>query len=326
MTYAAAAPAPAATAEPRRPLTVRLAATLLVGMGVVGLAYAVATIAVTPGVVDRFRAAAGRADAADVDSYVTGVWMMATVGAVLAVVLFALYVVLALGLRRGGRGFRIGTWVVCGLGVLFGCGSVATVGAQRAGDGTPGTLGFELSAAYPEGWIELNIGMAVAQVLGYAVVAVLLMATSREFFDRPSAAPARSTAYVALPTYGAQQTFHQQPQAFHGQPQAAAPGLPGYPPSAPPSPQAAPAVTPEEHAAWSRPSAPTPAASAAPAATPPAAPAVTPSGAEQAGSSVDPTASNFGDGSDTPGSSASADGSASSTDGPDHRHSPHSPS
>ena len=106
MTYAAAAPAPAATAEPRRPLTVRLAATLLVGMGVVGLAYAVATIAVTPGVVDRFRAAAGRADAADVDSYVTGVWMMATVGAVLAVVLFALYVVLA-GLSPSLMGTKI---------------------------------------------------------------------------------------------------------------------------------------------------------------------------------------------------------------------------
>jgi hypothetical protein len=244
MTYAAAPPAPAAepAAAPRRPLTVQLAAGLLAVMGLAGLGYAIATIAVTPGVVDRFRdAAAG----GDVDSYVTVVWLTAAIGAVLAVVLFALYIVLALGLRRGSHGFRVGTWVVCGLGMLLGCGTVATVAAQRAGDGTPGTLGFELSSAYPSSWIQLNVALAIAQVLGYALVAGLLLASPREFFRRSEASSARPHTYVALPTYGSQQVYPAGP-----------PAQPAFP--------AAPAVSPEEHAAWARPAAETHAAPVAP--------------------------------------------------------------
>jgi hypothetical protein len=249
MTYAAAPPAPpAAPSAPRRPVTVSLAAGLLAVMGLVGLGYAVTTLAVTPGVVDRFRdAAAG----GDVDGYVTGVWMLATIGAVLAVVLFALYIVLALGLRRGARGFRTATWVVCGLGLLFGCGSAATVGAQRVGDGVPGTPGYELSAAYPGSWIEINVALALAQALGYAIVAGLLMG-SGDFFRRTGEATSRSQAYVALPTYGVQQAYPAAPAA-PAQP-AVGPAHPAAPafPSDPGFPSA-PAVSPEDHAAWSRP-------------------------------------------------------------------------
>ena len=164
--------------------------------------------------VDRFRDAAAGADSAEVDGYVTVVWIGAALGAVLAVILFALFTALALGLRRGSNAARIGTWVVCGLGLLFGCGAVATVAVQRAGDGTPGTLGFALSEAYPGSWIGLNVGLAIAQMAGYLVVAVLLIAGPGTFFGRPGAAgggaavrPLGSGAYVALPTYGSVNTY-----------------------------------------------------------------------------------------------------------------------
>ncbi len=202
MSYAVETPSP--VAAPRRPLTVRLAAVLLVAMGLAGLGYAVATLIVAPGVVDRFRAAASGADRTDVDGYVTVVWVGAALGAVLAVIIFALFVVLALALRRGSQASRVGTWVVCGLGVLFGCVSTVAVTAQRSGDGAPGTLGVALSEAYPGSWIGLNVAMAVAQMVGYLVVAVLLAVAPGAFFRRqtPPGQPGPGGTYVTLPTYG----------------------------------------------------------------------------------------------------------------------------
>jgi hypothetical protein len=240
MSYAA--PAPVAPAAPGRPATVRLATALLVLMGAVGLGYAIATVAVAPGVVDRFRGAAAGADGSKVDGYATVLWVGAALGAVLAVILFALFVVLALGLRRGSHAARIGTWVVCGLGLLFGCGTVATVAVQRAGEGTPGTLGFALSEAYPGPWIGLNIGLSVAQMVGYAVVAVLLIAAPGTFFGRtgvaatgagalggaPPVHPPGAGAYVTLPTYGSANTY--PPSSY---PQTTGTS---QPPSAPPEP------------------------------------------------------------------------------------------
>ena len=295
-TYPPQAPPPAAD-PPRRPVATQLAAVLLLVMAFVGLAYAVVTLIVTPGVIDRFRAGAGSAASADVDGYVTVVWTFAALGTVLAVVLFALYIVLALGLRRGSNGSRIATWVVCALGVLFGCGSAIAVGAQRAGDGTPGTLGSALTEAYPASWIGLNVTLLVAQIVGYLIVALLLVA-SRGYF-RPAGDPAqRSQSYVALPTYGSANAYPGQAQPMTGQPQPGAGqpqpavGAPGHhptagfpasptlpaappvvqPPYGPPRPAAVPpgaAPTAEDHAFWSRPAAAAP-ASAQP--TPGAAP------------------------------------------------------
>ncbi len=228
MSYAVETPSP--VAAPRRPLTVRLAAALLALMGVAGLGYAVATLIVVPGAIDRFRAAGAGADATDLDGYVTVVWVGAALGAVLAVILCALLIVLALGLRRGSQASRVGTWVVCGLGVLFGCVSVLTVAAQRAGDGAPGTLGVALSEAYPAPWIGLNVAMAVAQMAGYVVVAVLLVVAPGTFFRRgtPPAQPGPGGAYVTLPTYGSANTYPppgpHQPPGYAAQPPAPAPG------------------------------------------------------------------------------------------------------
>jgi hypothetical protein len=206
---------------------VELAAALLMLMGVAGLGYAVATLIVVPGAVDRFRAAGAGADATDVDGYVTVVWVGAALGAVLAVLLVALLVVLALGLRRGSQASRVGAWVVCGLGVLFGCVSSVTVAVQRSGEGAPGTLGVALSDSYPDPWIALNVVMTVAQMIGYLVVAVLLAAAPAGYFrrDTPSGQPGHGGAYVTLPTYGSANTY--PPVAL---------GQPAPPPAAPPAP------------------------------------------------------------------------------------------
>src|SRR6185312_1424253 len=125
---------------------------------------------------------------ADMDGFVTVLWVAAAVAAVLAIILFALYVVLALGLRRGSNAARIGAWVVSGLGLLAGCGSTVAVAVQRRGVGTPGTLGTALADAYPSGWIGLNIAVAIAQMAGYVAVAVLLAVSPGGFFRRTAVA------------------------------------------------------------------------------------------------------------------------------------------
>lgn len=178
---------PSARLDPprSRPVLVTLAAALLAVLGLAGLVYAVATLAVTPGVVGRFRSAAAGADRADVNGFVTVLWIAAAVAAVVAVILFALYVVLALGLRRGSNAARVGAWVVSGLGILAGAVSAVAVIVQRRGVQTPGTLGTALANAYPSGWIGLNVALALAQVVAYVVVGVLLAVSPGGFFRRP---------------------------------------------------------------------------------------------------------------------------------------------
>ncbi|RSM56474.1 hypothetical protein DMB66_34735 [Actinoplanes sp. ATCC 53533] len=220
--------APAPTSAPRRPASVASASALLILMAVAGLGYAIATLAIAPGTVDRFRAAAAGGDSVDVDGFVTVVWIGAALGAVLAVILFALYVVLALGLRRGSNAARIATWVVAGLGLLAGCATTATVAVERSGDPVQGSLSAALSDAYPGSWISLNVALAVAQMLGYVLVGVLLLASPGPFFGRaPKPLPPDP---FAAPGYGA-------PGAAPGYgPAGAAPGYgppgaaPGYGP------------------------------------------------------------------------------------------------
>ncbi|MFI7545638.1 hypothetical protein [Actinoplanes sp. NPDC049599] len=259
----AAAPAP--TDAPRRPGSVASASVLLIMMAVVGLGYAVATLVIAPGTVDRFRAAAGgAASGADVDGFVTVVWIGAALGAVLAVILFALYVVLALGLRRGSNAARIATWVVAGLGLLGGCATTATVAVERAGDPVQGSLAAALSDAYPRAWIPLNIGLAIAQMLGYVIVGVLLLASPGTFFGRaPKPLPPDP---FAAPGYGAPGGYPAPPVGYGPPPTGgySAPPMGGYgspyPAAAPPPvtpPGVAPAGPPQpgpDDEYWSRPS------------------------------------------------------------------------
>jgi hypothetical protein len=180
---------------------VTLAAVVLTLMALVGFAYAIATISTAPGTVSRFRAAAVGAASTDIDGYVSVIWIGAAIGTVLAVILFALYIVLALGLRRGSNASRIATWVVGGLGLLAGCASTVTVLLERSGDGDPQSLGAALSGAYPSSWIGLNLSLAIAQMVGYVIVALLLFAARGAWFGRGPAAP--SGPFVGQPGYAA---------------------------------------------------------------------------------------------------------------------------
>jgi hypothetical protein len=214
MSYAQPLPGVVVPRQDRRPATVTSAAVLLAVMALAGLVYAVATFAVTPGIVETFRDRAGALDPVDVDNYVAVVWAGAGIAAVLAVILFALYAVLALGLRNGSAAARIGTWVVCGLGLAAGCASTVAVTAQRGADASDALL-VELGAAYPGGWIALNVALSVAQMAGYAVVALLLLLSPRAWFHRGAAAapPPVQPGFPGYPAYsGYPQTYPYQQQ------------------------------------------------------------------------------------------------------------------
>ncbi|MEU4692150.1 hypothetical protein [Actinoplanes sp. NPDC023714] len=244
------------------------AVALLWTMAVGGFVYAISMVAVTPGTVSRFREATSGSEVAE--NFIAVVWLDAAVGAVVALLVVALFAVLGVGLRRGSRvawGITLG---VCVLGVLGGCGSVAAIGGQQSGDAVPGSLGEALNAAYPAGWIGLNAAVAVAQVIAYIVVAFLLLLAPRAFFGRQGAAGALNTAGApghAVPgntTPGHTAPGHtvpgnavpwNTPPANH--PSAPAPpsgfgyaGPPVYPPSdssVTTSPWAAPQSTPDQY-------------------------------------------------------------------------------
>lgn len=272
------APPPAVGPGPRRPVPVTLATVVLVVMAGVGFGYAIATMVAAPGTVSRFRLAAAGANSADVDGYASVIWIGAAIGTVLAVILMALYAVLALGLRRGSNAARIATWVVCGIGLLAGCGSTVTVLSQRSGTGDPQSLGAALSASYPKAWIGLNLTLAVAQMAGYLVVAGLLVAARGAWFgDGPAPQPAGYAAPYGpgpLPGYptAADQAYRPDgavswapgSQSASGQGQSpvggasSAPGQPfGLPPvgpgHAPSGPSGPPRAGPDDDY-WARPS------------------------------------------------------------------------
>lgn len=226
----------------RRPWTSSAAAALLALMGLCGLAYAIATLAVTPGVVDRFRGAV--AAGSSTDGLVTLLWIGAAIGSVLGVILFALYVALAFGLRRGSNGSRIAVWVLCALGFLSGGISLLTVLVQQSGERVPGSAGDALISAYPSGWIGLNESLAGLQMAGYVAVAVLLIVTPRAAFGRKSrdeavvGGPAPyglGPAPTAVPTSG--HAPYPSPAGMWGQGPAVGPPHPyGPPPPAMPAP------------------------------------------------------------------------------------------
>ncbi|GID32609.1 hypothetical protein Abr02nite_75920 [Paractinoplanes brasiliensis] len=208
------------------------AAALLWLMAGVGLVYAIATLAIVPGTVDRFRDVTGNpqafqrfGDNSDPEYYVAVVWLGAAVALALAVIAFALFVVVGLSLRRGSNTARITTLVVCVLGILGGGAAVLTLAAQQSGDADPSSLGSQLSDAYPGGWIGTNAALAVAQILGYTLVGILVLTAPRAFFRRP-ATPAFG---ASLPAFGPGRPVGY-PAAPAGYPAAASGGYPaGHP-------------------------------------------------------------------------------------------------
>ncbi|TNH30468.1 hypothetical protein FHG89_07380 [Micromonospora orduensis] len=213
MSYPESAPA-------RRPAVVLLATAVLLVMAVAALAYTFVDLAVLGRTVDAFRSAAGDTSASpqQIDEVTTLLRLSAVLTAVVAAFSAVLLAGLALGLLAGRRGVRVATWVVCGLGLLAGCCSVAVLVGERAaplrlGDGERATaelLGL-LADAYPSWWIPVNAGLSVGQGLGYLVVATLLaLPAANAWFGRrrpsaptvPSAPPGfPPTPYQPQPPY-----------------------------------------------------------------------------------------------------------------------------
>ncbi|MCO1596476.1 hypothetical protein M8C17_15060 [Micromonospora sp. RHAY321] len=215
------------SAPPRRPAVVLLASAVLLVMAVAALAYTVADLAVLGRTVDAFRSAAQGTSASpqQIDDVVTLLRASAALSAVVAALSAPVLVGLALGLLAGRSGVRVATWVVCGLGLLAGCCSVAVLIGERAaplrlGDGERATaelLGL-IADAYPSWWIPLNAGLSVGQCLGYLVVATLLtLPAANAWFRRHR--PTVPTMPSVPPRFPP--TPHQPPPA---------PTAPPYPP------------------------------------------------------------------------------------------------
>ncbi|MBU2670069.1 hypothetical protein KOI35_41845 [Actinoplanes bogorensis] len=234
-------PQPLAPAPSGRPPTVTFAAGLLWLMAGVGLIYAIATLAIVPGTISRFRDVTGGplqqfGSGTDPEYYVAVVWLGAAIALALAVIAFALFVVIGLSLRRGSNAARVATLVVCVLGIVGGAAGVLTVAAQRSGESAPLSLGGQLSDAYPGGWIGANAGLSIAQILGYVLVGILVMTAPRAFFRRTpatSGAPMPGPGMPGVPMPGVPTSGAGMPGAMMpgaGMPVAQAPGVAvGYP-------------------------------------------------------------------------------------------------
>ncbi|WP_203803707.1 hypothetical protein [Actinoplanes couchii] len=175
-------------------------------MAAAGLTYAISMVAVTPGVVSRFRDATSGSTAAE--NYVTVIWLVGALAPVLALLFVALFVVLGAALRRGSRSARLIAVGVCALGLVTGLGTLGILAVQRAGDPVSGSIAEALDQAYPSGWITLNFAVAIAQVVGYLVVGALLMVAPREYFASAPAflAPGQFVAPPSQSEWAAPQT------------------------------------------------------------------------------------------------------------------------
>ncbi|NBE82476.1 hypothetical protein [Micromonospora rubida] len=187
-------------ARARRPAAVGLAAAVLLLMAVGAVAAAVAGLLVLGGTVDRFRAAAAGTAAGpeEIDNLVTVLRAGTLASAAVTVLVGVVLVGLALGLLAGRAGARAATWVVSGLGLVFGCCGLATLVGQRAAPlrlsgadrSTAELLGL-VGDAYPSWWIPVNAALSVGQALGYLVVATLLaLPAANAWFRRRVPAPA----------------------------------------------------------------------------------------------------------------------------------------
>ncbi|MFE9694176.1 hypothetical protein [Micromonospora sp. NPDC005806] len=223
-------------AAARRPGAVVSAAAVLLLMALGAVVYAVATLLVASGTVDRFRASAQATGAGggQIDDVVSLLRGSTALSAVVGVVMGLVLVGLALGLLSGRPGARVTTWVVSGLGLFCGCCGLAVLVGQRAAplrvsaDGrATADLLAQLGEAYPGWWVPVNAAVSVGQVLGYLVAAALLTlpAAGAFFHRRPvPVGPTPATGPVP-PAYGSSSPW--------GPPPPPAPPTPP-PPSTPP--------------------------------------------------------------------------------------------
>jgi hypothetical protein len=195
-----AVPAPAT----RPPGTAVAAATLMIVMGVGGILAAALHLLLTVEGLGDFALEARRfgGDPALTERVEAGIRTAAIAGVVLSAVAGVLLVSLAVGVRSGLRGARVATWVFCALGLCGGVGSTAAGVLQRDLDSAdPGVAGVLAASAnvYPGWWAASGIGLAVVQVIGYFLVAVLLTVRGRDV-PVPAGQPVAPFPYPSVPT------------------------------------------------------------------------------------------------------------------------------
>ncbi|HEY8533835.1 MAG TPA: hypothetical protein VIL44_08195 [Micromonospora sp.] len=187
------APGPAPQSAPRRrPGPVTAVAVLLLGMGFGGLVAGVGGLLVAIRVVDQVRAVGRELDAlpTEVNAATLIVWANAAGAVVVAFLVAAVAAGLALGTMRAAPLARVGTWVMCAIGVLWGIAAAVVSVAQRVivwrapADAVWAELVRAIGDGYPAWWLHINAGLCVAQVVGYVVIAVLLSLPSASAFYR----------------------------------------------------------------------------------------------------------------------------------------------
>lgn len=197
-------PEPAVPGAPeprRRPVPVLISAVLMWIVALLALVSAIIGLATMSQVVDRFRieAVLTAASPADIDSFVNVIRAATIVTAIILVIFALLLAGFAVGNLRGSNTTRVLTLVVCAIGVLCGCcGVIGAVGQTSAtGLNTNNTdtqvaeeLGRALGDAYPGWWLGVNSGLSGLQLLGYIVIAILLvLPVSNAYFRKPPPTP-----------------------------------------------------------------------------------------------------------------------------------------
>ncbi|WP_213012928.1 hypothetical protein [Paractinoplanes toevensis] len=170
-------------------------------------------------------------------------------GAVVNLLLGALFAVLGAFDSRGKNWARILTWVfggiaLCCVGAGLGSSSISgslETSADTAGGPTPEEVQRRLDEALPSWFTPVGTTITVIVLIALlAVIILLALPKSNEFFRKQPAADQWGQPGQAYPPYPGQPPAYPPPAAPWGQPGQPAPGLPSYPgqqaPDQPPYP------------------------------------------------------------------------------------------
>src|SRR3954453_4821377 len=199
----------------RRPAVVTAAAVTMIVVAAAGLASVIELLVAAADFSDRYRPLALATDAQRVDIDNLQSAIRAVMGS-LAIATFAVavaFALLAVGVLRRSNALRVTTWIFIGAGLLCGCvqgisARTATVEITYRGDPERLDVASQLTQVVQDAlptWLSALLGtVAVVQLLGYILVAILLgLPPANAYFRRtpkPVAAPAPAPGGTPWPT------------------------------------------------------------------------------------------------------------------------------